>query len=326
MNESAQKKGVNGGELARSFARNHGNLIIFATIWLLAMLFVNNFATLQNNLNIIKQAAIPAITCIGMTFVLMTGGIDLSVGYCVGLCSYLFGLFSMQMGFPPFIALLMTMACGALCGLLNGLLVQYAKIPAFIVTLGTGYILYGLAQIISNGSSMTNLPRNILNMGRTEVLGLPATVFFAIAMFLICYFLCHQTTYGRSLTALGNNINASWLSGIHTARITVLTYVICSTLAAMSAALMTIRVNSATPVMGGNSYTFEAITAAILGGASLTGGVGSVPGSTLGVLTIVVIQNCINLMGVNAYVYEAALSIIILLAIIFEKLKNRALQ
>lgn len=295
-------------------------------IWLVAMVFVKNFATLSNNLNLVKQAAIPAITCLGMTIVLMTGGIDLSVGFIVGLCSYMFGMFAVQMNFPVVIALLFTLMVGAFCGLINGVLVHFVKIPAFITTLGTGYIIFGAAQIISNGSSLTNLPANMLSMGRTIILGLPSSVYFSIAVILICYILIHKSTFGRSISALGRNPEASRLSGISNAQVTVLAYIICGTLAALSAALMAIRVNNSVPTMGGGTYTFEAITAAILGGASLYGGVGTAWGSVLGVLTIIIIGNCINLLGTNYYIYQAVLGVVILLAIIFENLKNRAMQ
>jgi ribose transport system permease protein len=326
MNNTTDKSFGEAKSTIRWFVRERGNMVIFLFIWIAAALFVENFATVNNNINLIKQAAIPIITCLGMTFVLMTGGIDLSVGFTVGLCSYMFGMFTMTMELPLFIALVFTLAVGAACGLLNGILIQYVKIPAFIATLGTGYIVFGIAQIISNGSSMTNLPKNILSLGRSQFLGVTTTVYFAVVIVIICYILMHKSTFGRALSALGNNVVASKLSGINTARVTVLVYVICGTLAALSAILMTIRVNSATPVMGGTSYTFEAITAAILGGASLYGGVGTAWGSVLGVIIIYIVQNCINLLGVNFYIYQAVLSIIILAAIVFENLKNRALQ
>jgi ribose transport system permease protein len=327
MNATVEKttRGKSVRSFFRNFLRKRGNLVIFVFIWLVAMIFIKNFATLANNTTIIKQAAIPAITCLGMTLVLMTGGIDLSLGYMVGLCSYIFGML-VNIGVPTVVALLITMACGGICGLLNGALVQFVKIPAFIVTLGTGYILYGLSQIISNGSAITNFAPEVLAIGKSEFLGLPATVYIAIVVVIACYFLMHRSTFGRSLSALGYNMEASRLSGINTAFINVMVYVLCGVLAALSAGLMTVRVNQATPTMGGTTYTFEAITAAILGGASLFGGVGSAFGSVFGVLTIMIIENCVNLLNINYYFYQAVLGIVILAAIIFENLKNRALQ
>lgn len=310
----------------KNFLRQRGNVVIFLTFWIIAAIFIPRFITLNNNLNIIKQAAIPAISCLGMTFVLMTGGIDLSLGYNVGLCSYLFGQFAILWNINPILSMLMTIIVGMMVGLCNGVLIQYVKIPAFIVTLGTGYIVYGLAQILSNGSVLSGIPKEVLMYGRTLIFGLTANVYYALAMMIICYFILHRMTFGRSLSSLGLNLEATKLSGINAARVHVMAYVICGGLTGLSAILMTLRVGSASPVMGGSTYTFEAITAAILGGASLSGGVGSAVGSILGVFTITIIENCISLLGVNFYFYQAVLSIVILLAMIFEKLKNRKLQ
>lgn len=310
----------------RDFIKNRGNVVIFLFIWLVGMIFVNNFATLSNNLGILSQAAIPAISCLGMTFVLMTGGIDLSVGYTLGFCSYMFGLFADKLELPVIVALLLTLLIGALCGLLNGLLVQIVKIPAFIVTLGTGYIIFGIAQIVSNGSAITNLSQNILAIGRAEFLGLPSMVYIAIIVVVIAWFILHKSTFGRSLTSVGLNVAASKLSGIKTGFVTVGAYVLCGICSSLAAVLMAARVNNCVPTMGGSEFTFKVITAAILGGASLSGGVGTAWGSVLGVLTIYSIENCLGLLGVNYYMYTALLSIIILIAIIFENLKNRIMQ
>ena len=310
----------------KTFAKGHGNAIIFLFIWVLAMLFVDNFATFNNNLNIIRQAAIPMIACIGMTFVLITGGIDLSLGFVFGLCSYIFGVLAVMWEWPLLLAFATMLVIGGLCGLLNGVLVCAFKIPPFIVTLGTGFVFFGFAQIISGGSAQHHLPAHVLALGRREFFGLPASVYFAIAVIIVFYIILHRGTFGRALAFLGCNVGASRLSGINTNRITIMAYVICSALTALAAMLMTARVNSASPILGGSSFTFETITAAILGGASLRGGIGSVPGSVLGVLTIVTIGNCINLLGISFFVYEAALGIVILFALIFEKVKNRVLQ
>lgn len=314
------------GQRLRNFIKKKGNVVIFLFIWVMATGFVPGFATVSNNLNIIKQAAIPAITCIGMTFVLMTGGIDLSLGYTVGLCSYVFGQFAMLWNINPIFSMILTVVVGMLWGLCNGVLVQYAKIPAFIVTLGTGYIAYGLAQILSNGAVLSNIPKNILLYGRAQFFGLTASVYYALVVMLIFYYVLHKSTFGRSLSSLGLNIETTKLSGINVAFVHVMAYVVCGALAGFSAILMTLRVNSASPVMGGMDYTFEAITAAIIGGASLSGGAGSVWGSILGVFTIIIIENGINLLGVNYYFYKAVLSILVLAAMIFESLKNRKLQ
>src|SRR5690554_3067253 len=313
------------GSFLRQFVKTKGSVVIFIILWILASLFVRNFFSLDNMLLIIKQAAIPMIACLGITVVLMTGGIDLSLGYTLGLCSISVGIFVKSMGLPIWISIFLTLCIGLLVGLFNGVLVQYVKVPAFITTLGSGYIIFGLAQIISSGSDINRLPATFRAIGVTEFAGLNTTVFIAFGICLIMYYLLHLSTFGRALSAFGYNNKTARMSGIRTERINVLAYMISSFLVAIAAILLTIRVNCAQPTMGGGIYTFEVITGAIIGGASLFGGVGTVIGSVFGILIVKVIENCINLLNVSYYTYQAFQGIVILLAIIFENVKNRRL-
>jgi ribose/xylose/arabinose/galactoside ABC-type transport system permease subunit len=310
--------------LAR-FARTNGSFVIFAVLALVASVSVDNFFSLDNFALIVKQAAIPAVACIGMTVVLMTGGIDLSLGYVVGLASIVSGLLVKSMGVPVPLAVLATLATGAALGLGNGLVTQVLRVPAFITTLGTGYAIYGLAQIVSQGSIVNRLPRGFLAIGRTSILGLPSSVYLALVVGVVFYLLINRATFGRRLRAFGHSPRAAFLSGVPTGRINVLVYVICGTLAALSGMLFTIRVNAAQPNMGGGVFTFEVVTAAIVGGTSLFGGVGSVTGSLFGVLSIKIMENCINLLGVSHHLYLAVQGAVILVAIVLENLKNRSL-
>jgi ribose transport system permease protein len=283
------------------------------------------FFALNNFLTIIKQAAIPIIACLGITLVLMTGGIDLSLGYTLGLCSITVGLLVKGVGLPIWLSIFITLLVGLLVGFINGILVQVVKVPAFIVTLGTGYIIFGIAQIVSSGSDINRLPANFRAIGVTNIFGLNTTVLISLIICVVMYYLLHHSTFGRSLSAFGFNAKAARMSGIKTERLNISVYMICSFLVAIAAILLTIRVNCAQPTMGGGVYTFEVITGAIIGGASLFGGIGTVIGSVFGVLTIKVLENCINLLNVSYYTYQAFQGIVILLAIIFENVKNRRL-
>jgi ribose transport system permease protein len=309
----------------RSFIKTEGSIVIFLVLWIFAMIFVPRFAMLENALLIIRQSAIPIIGCLGMTLVLMTGGIDLSLGYTVGLSSITVGILVKTMGMPAVPAIILTLFTGCAIGLLNGFVVQVIKVPAFIATLGTGYIIYGLAQIVSQGRDINRLPAPFLAIGRTGFWGINTTVIITLIICLVLYYVIHRSTFGRGLSAFGYSPQASKLSGIPTARINFLVYVVCAVLASMVGILLTIRVNSAQPNMGGGSYTFEIITATVVGGASLFGGTGTVLGSIFGVLIIKVIENCINLAGVSFYIYQAVQGLVILFAIIFENVKNRKL-
>lgn len=312
-----------GSSWLRRFIRYNGSIVVFILICIIASIFVPRFASIKNAALILKQAAIPVIACIGMTMVLMTGGIDLSLGYVVGLSSTIIGLLIKVHEFPILPSILLTLLAGALVGLINGFCVQVIRVPAFITTLGTGYIVYGIAQIVSNGQAVNRLPKAFLAIGKTKIGLLNTTVLISLAFCIVFYYVLHRSTFGRNLSAFGLNAQASRLSGVATARINITVYVIDAVLAAVAGILLSIDVNCAQPTMGGGNYTFEIITGAVLGGVSLFGGVGSIWGAIFGTLTIKVIGNCINLMNAAYYLYDAIMGLIILFAIIFENLKNR---
>jgi ribose transport system permease protein len=312
------------GETIRQFAKENGSFISFIVLWLAAMLVVPNFASWDNNLLILKQSAIPVIACLGMTLVLIIGGIDLSMGYIVGLASCISGILIKTYGFPAPAAIGITLLMGLLLGGTNGIIIEKVKVPSFIATLGSGYIIYGMAQIISGGKVVNQLPKAFLAFGKTEFL-LPMTVYISLLAVAVHYVLLHRTTFGRSLFALGLNRKASFLSGLRVGRYAMVTYAISGTLSALAGLLLTIRVNSAQPDMGGSGFTFEIITAAVIGGTSLFGGAGKIVSSVFGVFIIKMVENCINLLGVSHYLYEAFMGLIILAAIVFENIKNKAL-
>jgi len=291
---------------------------------LVGIVFVPNFASVDNAAVIVRQSAIPAIAVLGMTMVLMTGGIDLSLGFVVGLASTATGFMAKVWGLPVGVTVAATLLLGVLVGLVNGAIIQYMKVPSFITTLGTGYILYGISQLVSAGNVITRLPPSLLAVGRTDLPGFPTSVYIAIGIVALGWFLIHRSVFGRALSAFGFNSRAAFLSGLPTARVNVLTYVLCSSLAALAGLLLTIRVNAAQPNMGGGEFTFEVITAAIVGGTSLFGGVGSVIGSLFGVLIIKVIENCINLMNISYHLYLAVQGGIILTVIVIDKIRSRA--
>lgn len=320
-----QKTMENNKQVLRMFVKKNGSVVVFAILCIVAAIFVPRFASVNNFLLIIKQSAIPVIACIGMTMVLMTGGIDLSLGYTIGLSSTIVGMLvkTHEMAYLP--AILITLGVGVVIGLINGFCVQAIKVPAFITTLGTGYIIYGIAEIVSHGESVNRLPKGFLAIGKTEVLGVNTTVVITAVICLVFFYILHMSTFGRNLSAFGLSEPASRLSGVATAKINVMVYVNCAVLASLVGILLSIDVNCAQPTMGGGNYTFEVITGAVLGGASLFGGVGSVVGALFGVMTIKVIGNCINLMNAAYYLYDAIMGIIILAAIVFENIKNRKL-
>ncbi|NCC37704.1 MAG: ABC transporter permease, partial [Chloroflexia bacterium] len=281
--------------------KKNGSAVVILLLVLFASIFVNHFFSVSNFALILKQAAIPVIASLGMTVVLMTGGIDLSLGYMIGLSSISVGLLVKTYEAPIAVSILATLALGALVGLFNGFCVQKIKVPAFITTLGTGFILLGVAQIISNGAAINHLPKEFLAIGKTKIGLLNTTVFISLGFCALFFYVLHLSTFGRTLAAFGFSEPASRLSGCPTARLNVSVYVISSVLASVAGILLSMDVNCAQLTMGGGDYTFQVITAAVLGGVSLYGGVGSVPGAVFGVLSLKIINNCINLLNVPYY-------------------------
>lgn len=311
----------------RRFVKENGSFVIFMLICILASLFVPRFASFNNFALVLKQASIPIIGCCGMMIVLMTGGIDLSFGYMIGLSSIAVGLMVKTHEMNPFLAIAITVLIGVVVGAVNGICVQKVHVPAFITTLGTGYLLLGIAQIISNGSSINRLPQAFLAIGKTKFAGgkLNTTVIIAAVFCLIFFYLLHMSIYGRRLSAFGLSEPASRFSGLATAKLNISAYIICSVIASICGVLLSMDVNCAQPTMGGGDYTFTIITSCVLGGVSLFGGVGSVPGVIFGAMTLKVINNCINLMNAPYYLGSAIQGIVILLDIILENVKNRKL-
>lgn len=280
--------------MGKKFIKDYGCVVIFFIICVIASIAIPRFLSFNNFMMIIKQASIPIIVCVAMTMVLMTGGIDLSLGYMIGLASIACGIFIKSMEMPIAVGILLTLLIGAAFGLLNGICIQLLHVPAFIATLGTGYIIYGIAQIISNGETVNHLPEAFLALGKTKIGPLTTTVLVSAVVCLIFYYVLHKSTFGRNLTAFGMNEAASRLSGVNTAFVNLVVYVISGVLSGIVGILLTIDVNCAQPTMGGGNYTFQVITGTVIGGENLYGGKGTIVGAIFGMLTLKVIANCIK--------------------------------
>jgi len=310
----------------RNFAKTNGAILLFVLLLVLASLFVPQFAGMDNLSLIIKQAAVPIIGGIGMMVVLMTGGIDLSFGYMVGLSSAVIGLLIKSAGMNMYLAIVITLLIGFVVGAFNGFCVQKIHVPAFITTLGTGFIILGIAKIISHGAAINDLPEEFLSLGKTDVFEyFNTTVVISLVFCIVSFYVIHFSTYGRKLSSFGLSEPASRLSGVKTSKINMSAYMICSVIAAICGILLTIDVNCAQPTMGGGDYTFTIITGCVLGGVSLFGGVGTVPGVICGALTLKIINSCILLTNVPYYYFGAIQGLVILLDIIIENVKNRKL-
>jgi len=249
------------------------------------------FGTADNVTNIIRHSVEIGLLALVMTPIILAGGIDLSVGSQLGLCAVLFGKLWRDAGLPPWLAGLGTVVIGAGCGAFNGLLITRLRIPPLIVTLGTFSLYRGLAEAVTQGvDAFTGFPTSFLFLGTGTLAGLPTQAWILIAAALLLWLAVHRMTFGRSLRAIGFAPEGARCAGLPVARNVTLTYVLAGVVAAIAALTYTSRLGTA-KADAGLGYELFAITAVVLGGTSIFGGVGSVTGTLLGVAAVAVLSN-----------------------------------
>lgn len=302
-----------------------GLLALLLVMWLLAALFVPNFGTPENIRNVLRQASDLSVAAIGILFVLLIGGIDLSVGAVYGLISVVLVTVMIETGNFP-LSLAVALGTGVVFGLINGILVQRFRIPAFITTLGGFYIAYAIAQMISAGS-MLSMPADDLFVGLQTgfLFGIPYLVVLAAVVATLAWIVLNHSTFGRSVVAVGYNRVTAGLSGIRVPRIVVTCFAIGSGMAALAAVMLTSRVQIGVPTLGGFNTTFETITAAVVGGTSLFGGRGTVVGVIIGAIIIRTIGNCIVLLNITPLLYQAVMGLLIVTSLVIDAARSRYL-
>jgi len=280
-----------------------------------------SFLTADNIFNVLRQVSISALIAFGMTFVILTGGIDLSVGSTLALtgavaASLLAG------GTDPFIAMGVALILGLILGAINGVVIAKGKVAPFIATLATMTIYRGLTLVYTDGKPISGLGDHLSfqMFGKGYFLGIPVPVVTMLIAFFVLYFILRETTFGRRVYAIGGNAEASRLSGINVDRTTIAVYALTGMLAAMAALILTSRLNSAQPTAG-QSYELDAIAAVVLGGTSLTGGRGWIVGTLIGALIIGVLNNGLNLIGVSSFFQQVVKGLVILFAVLIDRKK-----
>ncbi len=279
--------------------------------------FLNpNFLTLKNIINVLRQSTILAVIGLGLTAVILTAGIDLSVGGVIALVGCLTAqLIVNHVPFP--LAILIGLAVGALIGALNGVMVGKIGLPAFVATYGMMWIAQGLAMILMQGKIVFGLPEEFLWMGTGYVWIIPAPVIITTLLAFLVHFFLQKTTYGREIYALGANRSAADYSGIRTSNTLILVYTISGITAAIAGMLMTARLDAAEAGMG-EAFLMQSIATVVMGGTSLMGGEGGVPGTIIGALILTLVVNGLNLMGASSLVHPIVTGGVILLAVYFD--------
>ncbi|WFE91278.1 ABC transporter permease [Roseibium porphyridii] len=283
----------------------------------------DSFLSFRNFLNIADQITVLGIMAVGMTFVILIGGIDLSVGSILALSMMVLGYLNVEAGLPMSVAITGALLSAALAGAVSGLLITEFKVPAFIATLAMMSIARGLANMITNGSQIIgfptwfNLGAIIRHFGFLTVTVAVMLVVFAVAMLFLRF-----REEGRSLYAIGGNPEVARLAGINVRLTTVMVYVVCAVLSGLAGILLAARLDSVQP-SSGVAYELDAIAAVVIGGTSLSGGTGGVVGTIIGVLIIGVLRNGLNLLSVSPFLQAVIIGLVIVLAVAAETFKHR---
>ena len=301
----------------RDLLRRFGILIAFLLLVVVLSFLSDSFLTVSNLLNIARQVSINAIIAAGMTFVILTAGIDLSVGSVLAFSGAIIaGLLST--GQPLLVGIVAGLLLGAVLGLVNGLIVTRGGVQPFIATLGMLTIARGATLVYTDGRPITGLPDAFVWLGAGDVGRVPVPVIVMALVFLAAYVVLTQTVLGRYIYAIGGNEEAARLSGGNVTLYKTLAYVLSGVLSAVSGIILTARLNSAQPTAGGG-YELDAIAAVVLGGTTLAGGEGSITGTLLGAFIIGVLNNGLNLLNVSSFYQQVVKGVVILLAVLLDR-------
>lgn len=315
------KTTINGFRLA-NVTQKLGSLLGLIIMIIVVSVLNPSFLEPLNILNLLRQVSINALIAFGMTFVILTGGIDLSVGSILALSSA-FIANMMLSGMDPLLAIIIGMALGGVMGMVNGIMITKGKMAPFIATLATMTIFRGFTLVYTDGNPITGLGDSLLFQlfGRGYLFGIPVPAITMLIIFLILWIVLHKTTFGRKTYAIGGNEKAAMISGIKVPRVKIIIYSLTGMLSALAGAILTSRLNSAQPTAG-TSYELDAIAAVVLGGTSLSGGRGRIAGTLIGVLIIGVLNNGLNLLGVNSFYQMVVKGVVIAIAVLLDRKKT----
>ena len=302
--------------------KNSGYIIILAILieTIVFAALAPQFLSVDNFVNIAISIAVIGILAVGMTFVILTGGIDLSIGSVAALAGVAAAITALKFG--VLIGFAAALVVGIGCGVLSGAFVAYFRVPPFVVTLAILTIARGLAFILSEGRSIGNLPEDFSRLGKASVFGVPLSVLIMLATFAAGWFILKHTTFGRYVYAVGSNAEATFLAGINVKVVTFRVYLLNGLLVGLAAIVLASRLGAGVP-NSGLQYELDVIAAVVVGGTSLSGGRGSVVQTLLGTIFIGILNNGLNLRGTDPYLQKIWLGLVILLAVLFDRTNKR---
>ena len=296
-------------------------LILFAAVFICFARLSDRFATPDNLFNVARQYSELAVVSIGLTMVIITGGIDISVGSMVGLSSILVGVLGAKMGLNVWLACLLAMVGGLACGLINGLVVTKLRVQPIVATLAMLSAARGLAWILSGARSLSGFPDSFVALGQTAIGPMPLSVVVALILVTLGIVVLRYTALGRAIYAVGSSEEAARLSGVNVFRIKLFAYAVTGLLCGLGGVIMAARLASSVPDAG-SGFEFEAITAVVMGGSSLKGGEGNIIGTIIGVAVMGIIRNGLNLIGVPNIWQVLFLGVMLILAVLGDNLRS----
>ncbi|MBD1555631.1 ABC transporter permease [Vibrio sp. S9_S30] len=303
----------------RGWASRYGIVLAFIAICLILSIASPYFLTANNLINVLRQTSINGILALGMTFVILTRGIDLSVGSMVAFTAMVAASFATGSGNTAILApVIFGMGAGLALGVANGFVIARFAVPPFVMTLGMLSMARGLTLIYSDGMPISNLNPSYKFIGQGLVMGVPMPVILFLVVFALSWFVLRYTTYGRYVYAVGGNPKAARTSGINVKWITFSVYGIAGLLSGLAGLILSARTSAALP-QAGVAYELDAIAAVVIGGTSLAGGVGSVVGTLFGALIIGVLNNGLDLLGVSSFYQQVVKGAIIVLAVMMDR-------
>jgi ribose/xylose/arabinose/galactoside ABC-type transport system permease subunit len=304
------------------FLSRYAILIAFLVLIIIMAILSPAFLKITNIMNILRQTSINGIVAVGMTFVIILAGIDLSAGSVLALAAVVATSFAHPGTYPVIVPVFFGLLTGALCGFVNGFIIARRKIAPFIVTLGMMTIARGAALVYTDGRPVIELSDQYNTIGGSYLLGIPVPVIIFVAIVASGWFLLSRTVFGRHVYATGGNKTAAELSGIVTGKVIVWVYTLAGLLSGLAGIVLSSRVMSGSPSTG-QGYELDAIAAVVIGGTRLTGGVGTIFGTIIGALIIGVMNNGLDLLNVSSYWQQIVKGIIIVVAVVLERRSSK---
>jgi ribose/xylose/arabinose/galactoside ABC-type transport system permease subunit len=305
-----------------AFLKKYAIVGVLVALIVFFSLVSESFLSMGNMFMIARQVAMLGISAVGMTCVILTSGIDLSVGSIMGITNIVGALLMTAAGLPIWLAVLITLLMSAVIGLINGIFVAYVRVPALITTLAMMTVLRGVGYVLCGGMPVWGLPESFKVLGQGYLGPIPIPVLIMLAVFLLGWIFLNRTRHGRYLYGLGGNREAVRLSGVYTARTETLGFVISGLLTGLAGIIMLSRINTGQPKIG-TGYEMDVITAVVLGGVSIMGGEGSLVGVLIGVLITGVLANGMILMDVSEYYQQITKGLVLLFAVTFDTMAKR---